>query len=179
MNKNKLSGFFKTEYGRMTSYVRSLLADAADRDSEDVVQDVMTRMFETADISRPIEDIAAYIYRALKNSVIDILRKKGIQSLSIHKENNALSVIDQLYDDRNSPEILFEKNETGKALDIAIDALPDELKSVFVMNGIEGKTFREISESSGIPQGTLMARKARAVDILRNILMDYKIYMED
>ena len=58
----------------MLAYVRGLVRDAADRDGEDVVQDVMLRLLEAPDPSRPIEDLAAYVYRALRNRVIDVIR---------------------------------------------------------------------------------------------------------
>ena len=178
-NRKKITEFLKNEYARMVFYVRSIIAEAADRDSEDIVQDVMIRIFEKADISHPIEDIAAYVYRSLKNSVIDILRKRNyMQSTSIYESMGSVSLFDILHDARFEPEKIFEKKEITKRLYEAIDMLPDELKSILVLNEIEGKTFREISEETGIPSGTLIARKARALERVRNTLLDYKNYME-
>ncbi len=49
-NSNRIREFIKNEYSRMTHYVRGIIADASDRDSEDIVNDVVTRLFEKADI---------------------------------------------------------------------------------------------------------------------------------
>lgn len=60
----------------MVGYVRHIIDDASDRDSEDIVQDVMAGIFEAADITRPVENLSAYIYRSLRNRVIDIIRDR-------------------------------------------------------------------------------------------------------
>jgi RNA polymerase sigma factor (sigma-70 family) len=178
-NITKLADFVKNEYAKLTNYVRSNISEAADRSSEDIVQDVMTSIFENADISRPIENVAAYIYSSLKNRVIDILRKKNFQTTSMDEENDSISLLDIVGDLKNMPEKLYERNQIYGKLYEAVDRLPDNLKSVLIMNEIEGITFREISENTGIPAGTLMARKARAIEILKIDLIKFKNYIEE
>ena len=178
-NIKKITDFFKSEYIKLTYYVRGRISDSADRDSEDIVQDVMTAIFEKADISDPIEDIAAYVYRSLKNRIIDVLRKKTVRTDSIDAGDDSLSLINIIADINNTPEKVYEQEEINRILYEAVERLPDDYKSVLVMNEIEGKTFREISEDTGIPAGTLMARKARAIEILKDNLKNYKIYMEE
>jgi len=51
-----------------------------------------------------------------------------------------------------------------------VDSLPADLRWVVVKNELEEMTFREISEESGVPMGTLMARKAKAIELLRRDL---------
>ena len=46
----------------------------------------------------------------------------------------------------------------------------EPLRFAFVENGLNKRTFNEISEKTGIPMGTLMARKAKAVQIVREKL---------
>jgi RNA polymerase sigma-70 factor (ECF subfamily) len=175
-NSNRIREFLKNEYSRMTHYVRGIIADASDRDSEDIVNDVVTRLFEKADITAPIEDVASYIYISLRNSVIDILRRRKTVAVSIDAmDYGAVSSGDAHWE----PEKMYEKDELAKVLHDAVQALPRELGDVFMMHEVEGMSFREISAVTGIPLGTLTARKAHAVSILRNALKDYKIYIED
>ena len=80
---NPLGRFFQTEYQRLVRFVRRRIDDAADRDAEDIVQDVMLKIFDSADVSLPFENLAAYVYRSLRNRVIDLLRtRKTTESLS-------------------------------------------------------------------------------------------------
>ena len=60
----------------MVSYVRGLIDDMADRDSEDVVQDVILGIWDTADVTIPLDKLSAYVYRSLKNRVIDLMRSR-------------------------------------------------------------------------------------------------------
>ncbi|MBN1665355.1 MAG: sigma-70 family RNA polymerase sigma factor [Deltaproteobacteria bacterium] len=174
----RIADFLKSEYTRMVRYVRARLHEAADRDSEDIVSDVIARIFERADISAPIENLGAYVYRALKNRIIDILRTRDEAAISFEDEKVFLEQ-DLWTNDRESPHGLIEKKEMTAALYEAVMELPEELRSVFIMNEIDGKTFKEISGLTGIPAGTLMARKARAVDRLAKKLSNLRIYLED
>lgn len=177
-NAGRIAEYIKSEYTQMVGYVRARLTEVADRDSEDIVSDVIARIFERADISAPIENLGAYLYRSLKNRIIDILRQRNDATVSLH-DDNALTNRDSLMDKKDNPQRFLEKKEITAALYEEVMGLPEDLRSVFMMNEIDGKTYREISELTGIPAGTLMARKARAVDRLRRKLLHLKIYLED
>ncbi|HOO71617.1 MAG TPA: sigma-70 family RNA polymerase sigma factor [Spirochaetota bacterium] len=176
-DRSRAAEFLKNEYARMKHYVRGILAEAADRDSEDIVNEVMARLFEKANVSAPIEDMAAYVYRSLRNNVIDILRRRkaGIDSMDDERSPASRLSAGVVY----GPEKMYEKKEIQERINRAIESLPDELRNVFLMNELDGKTFKAIAEETGIPSGTLMARKARAMGILRDTLKDYKNYLED
>ena len=73
--KKRIASLIATEWTRLVSYVRAWISDAADRDAEDVVQDVIERLFEKADVTEPVADLSAYLYRSLRNKVIDLYRK--------------------------------------------------------------------------------------------------------
>ena len=55
-------------------------------------------------------------------------------------------------------------------LDRAIGALPEEQRAVFVAHEIEGLSFKEIAEDSGVNVNTLLSRKRLAVKELRRRL---------
>lgn len=177
-NKKGMAEIFKEEYWRMVYYVRGRIDEAAHMSSEDIVNEVIVRMFERADISRPVENIAAYIYRSLKNSIIDILRGRDTEYLSLDDERSPSLELDSA-DGHGSPHGLYEKKEISESVYDAVMDLPEDLRSVFIMNQIEGMNFREIAESTGVPQGTLMARKAKALKLLSKQLSHLKIYLED
>ena len=49
----------------------------------------------------------------------------------------------------------------------ALDELPDEQRDVFVAHELEGVTFKEMAQASGVSVNTLLARKRYAVLHLR------------
>ncbi len=173
--RRKFAEFFTTEWGRLVSYVRSWLADEADREAEDVVQDVLTGIFERADVTAPIVDLSGYVYRALHNRIVDAYRtKRKTVSLDAEESEDGGSLQDVLADLRYEAAAELEGREIQDALFAAIDALPVDQRAVVVATELEGRKFRELSEEWGIPMGTLLARKHRAVKSLRAALAALK-----
>lgn len=178
-NRRILTDFFAAEYRRMIAYVRNLIEDASDRDSEDIIQDVVTGILEKADITHPVENMAAYVYRSLKNRVIDMLRRKNNnQSLDAENADTGVSLIELLEDVRCDVESGLLFGEFREALFDSIDNLPDEQRYVIIMTEFEGFNFRNLSEKTGIPIGTLLSRKARGLERIRKELEVYHYLLE-
>ena len=156
----KLSEFFRAEYSRLVRFVRRRIDDAADRDAEDIVQDVMLSIFDKADFTAPIENLSAYVYQALRNRITDMFRKR--KETVFIRELVRLSV--------NDTEKIIERKELrGKIYD-AIDTLSDDQRAVVIATEFESRSFRELSEEWRIPIGTLLARKSRALQKIKKEL---------
>jgi RNA polymerase sigma factor (sigma-70 family) len=54
----------------------------------------------------------------------------------------------------------------------AIEQLPQEFREAIVLRELEGLSYKEIAEISGIPLGTVMSRLARGRDQLQQCLSD-------
>ena len=156
----KIQEFFRTEYGRWVRFVRRLIDDAADRDAEDIVQDVMLGIFDKADITVPIENLSAYIYRALRNRVTDMFRRK----------KDLASLAELVYESVEDAANALEQKELRETVVKAIDNLSDEQRAVVIATEFEDRSFRELSEEWEIPIGTLLARKSRALQKIRSEL---------
>jgi len=61
-----------------------------------------------------------------------------------------------------APDALLEQRKMRELLDLALDELSDELRSVLVLFEIEGFSEREIAETCAIPLGTVASRLRRA-----------------
>jgi RNA polymerase sigma factor (sigma-70 family) len=170
----RIADFFKIERARLVQYVRRLIDDAADRDGEDIVQDVMVNLFNMADVTVPFENLTAYVYRSLRNRVIDLLKKRRAREVSLDADNeDGLSLRDVLFDSRYDTASAAEQNELREALYRAIDSLDDEHKAVIVVTEFEGRSFKEISDEWEVPVGTLLSRKSRAMKKIREQLVQF------
>jgi RNA polymerase sigma factor (sigma-70 family) len=158
--KKRIASFIATEWTRLVGYVRAWIADAADRDAEDVVQDVIERLFERADVTEPVADLSAYLYRALRNKVIDLYRKP----------KRAAELPEDLSDVRFEASEEMDREEAREVLFEAIDELPPAQREVLVATELEGRSFKELAEEWETPIGTLLARKHRAIRALRETL---------
>jgi RNA polymerase sigma factor (sigma-70 family) len=179
---HRIAEFFKSEYARMVSFVRGRIADAADRDVEDVVQDVMLHVFDAADVASPVEDLSAYVYRALRNRIIDLLRARR-NEISLDAENGEEgqgSLSGMLADARYDTAATFEHSELLDSVFAIIDSLDDAEKEVIVLTEFEGRSFASLAEEKGVPVGTLLSRKSRALKkVRRELFEEYGIMMEE
>lgn len=155
---NELAQFFKEEYQALKNYVRSKIDDTTEGDAGDIVQDVALRMFSRNRTAMDIDNVAAFVYRAVRNKVIDVLRrKKGKHAVledsagewNTWKEDESMGT--------GYPEHLVER--LGKAL----ESLAPEYRDIIIAVDYEGSSYREVSERTGIPVGTLMSHRHRAL----------------
>ena len=159
--KRRIAGIITQEWNRLVRYVRSQIQDTADRDAEDVVQDVIEHLFEKADLTEPIADLSAYLFRSLRNRVVDLYRSKRAPMGELSYE-----IADLRYD----AEETMDREEAQEALEEAIGELPRLQRDVLVATELEGRSFRELAKEWQTPIGTLLARKHRAIQALRESL---------
>ncbi len=169
--KATISEFFKKEYNNLKNYVSSRMNDYQDVDSEDIIQDVMYNIVNKADFTIPLDNLAAYIYRSLKNRIIDLFRKKKVQKLSLDASinNEDYSLHDLLYDEK----IDIYDEIVKKEIFELINSLDDNSKNILIATEFEGRKIKDISEELNVPMGTLLSRKSRAIDKIKDKLRDY------
>jgi len=138
----------------------------SDADADDVVQDVMLTIVRAPHLLDVVERLGAWLLSLVHRRCIDVLRGGARRDA---KEAETPGGIRDVLPGRD-PADIAESDETCRAIAQAIDRLDDELRTVFVANVLEEKTYREISRETRIPMGTLMARKARALATVRDDL---------
>jgi RNA polymerase sigma factor (sigma-70 family) len=170
--KSVLAEFVRCNYSRLVDYVRGMIDDSAHRSSEDVVQDVILKILDRPDILAPITDLSAYIFRALRNRVIDHYRSPDRGTVSLDREDeNGLSLFDVIPDSRYNPEDSYNRCAQYRLVFGLIRELPPSQMEIIVETEFNGRTFRELSRHWGIPLGTLLARKSRGIRTIREKLL--------
>ncbi len=161
-NNKKLKAFFDVEYHSLKNYVNSRIKATANRDAEDIIQDVALKLFSGADRYSPINNVAGFVYNSIKNKIIDIMRSNR----SITYENKNEIKLQEF------TEIVYETSdrlyseELKVLLKKAILNLKPNYRDIIIAVDFEGYTYKEISIETGIPEGTLMSRRHRAISIL-------------
>jgi len=164
--------FFSRERKRLIRYVQSLISDAADRDSEDILQDVFLNLFDKADFTVPVENVSAYVYQALRNRAVDyIRRRRKNDSLDMPLPGDTgLVLADILADLKYDSASNIERKEINRDISTALNMLSDDYQAIVIATEIQEQTFQNLSKEWDIPLGTLLARKSRAMQKLRDIL---------
>ncbi len=160
-NNKILKDFFGKEYRNLKSYVNKRIQDTANSTAEDIIQDVALKLFAGADRYAPINNVAGFVYRSIKNRIIDIMRS-GKQSNYIDSNIELLKIVDVIH-------YSSESNNSENKIEIlkkCIEELKPVYKNIIIAVDIEGYSYKEISEETGIPEGTLMSRRHRAIGLL-------------
>jgi RNA polymerase sigma factor (sigma-70 family) len=175
-DRGRISEFFGREWARLSGYVRRRLEDSAEEDAADLVQDVFASVFERAEFMGEIENLSAYVYRSLRNRISDSLRRRR-KDLSLDApladSEEDLRLADVLASDDEDALDALQRRQREEAFEAAFQELSERERELIVANEFEGLAFREISEATGEPVGTLLSRKSRAVAKLAAALVDH------
>jgi RNA polymerase sigma factor (sigma-70 family) len=166
---------FVKEKGRLFNFIRKFVPSR--EDAEDILQDVFYQFISYANIEL-IEKVNGWLFKTARNKIIDNSRKKKPDRFTDKISEDAdgeeiFSVEDFLPSIDLTPEDLFLKDEFNEKFEAALNKLPDEQRDVFLMNEVDGFSFREISELTGLTVNTLLSRKHYAVKQLKKILNKY------
>jgi RNA polymerase sigma factor (sigma-70 family) len=168
----RISEVVKREQSRLRNFIRRRVPDP--RDAEDVLQDVFYRLVEANRLLMPIEHVTGWLFRVARNRITDLFRKKKPELFSdaaiADEEGEALQIEDLLPSPNAGPEALYFRNLLLDELALALDELPDEQRDVFVAHELEGRSFKELAEETGVSLNTLLSRKRYAVLHLRERL---------
>ena len=162
-NYKKLKTFFNEEYHLLKAYVNSRINDAADRDAEDIIQDVALKIFSREDNLSPINNVAAFVYNSIKNKIIDIMRTKKERFHIDDEIETRLIEFTELYYGKSDNSYSEKMNNELKT---AIFNLKPIYQDIITAIDFEGFTYKELSLETGIPEGTLMSRRHRALSLL-------------
>lgn len=171
MNDSDLRAFLGIERQRFVNYVRTLVREAAELDAEDIVQDVLVRLIEKSDATAPLDNLAAYVYRSLRNRVIDGLRvRKRTVSLDDDTQVEEQQFVDIFQDLGPNPLEELQTQEGQQALFEALGHLSEIERDVVIAHELEGVPFKALAAEWRIPINTLLSHKSRAMKKLRERL---------
>jgi RNA polymerase sigma factor (sigma-70 family) len=147
------------EGSRLRNFIRRRVPDP--RDADDIVQDVFAALVEANQLLMPIEHVTGWLFRAARNRIVDLFRRKRPEPLEFE---------DLLPSPDAGPEALYERRAFLEAFEEALAALPAEQRDVFIQHEIEGRSFKEIAADTGVNVNTLLSRKRYAILRLRELL---------
>jgi RNA polymerase sigma factor (sigma-70 family) len=159
---------------RLFDFIRNRVRE--EEEAEDIFQDVMIELTQSYRMMQPIEKMAAWLFRVARNKITDKYRKKKAVLLDDqfsfrgNDEDEPLYVQDLIRSSEKSPDSDFDRSLIYNAIEMALEELPPEQRDVFVKHELEGKSFKEMSEETGLSQNTLLSRKRYAVMALRDKL---------
>lgn len=140
----------------------------SESEAEDIVQDVMVGILEAPDVLPSIENLVGWLYTTVRRRCIDLIRsdvrRKGREAVA--------ASMDELFIGVDDPAAVMERDEVSDLVADAVSRLSEPQRFVIMQHSFAGRSFRELSVETGEPIGTLLARKKRAIDVIRRSLQE-------
>lgn len=142
-------------------------------DADDVTQEVLIRLWKNID-NFNMNAAGSYIMKMTHNLCIDYLRRRNIL---LNREIEIDNIFEETYtnvNDLDNPEIMISQENLNTRIKEAIENLPVNLRSIFIMYQLQGMKYKEISNSLDIPINSVKVYLMRARIKLQNELKEFK-----
>jgi len=156
------------EYQRLVSHIvfRMIPKQA---DQEDICQDVFIQIYQNLGHFKFESKLSTWIARIAYNRCINYLEKKKtplFDDLSPEKES-----IETQSEDSMTPDTFTEHRDRASRLQLEIDRLPIQYRTILTLYHLDEMKYNEITEITGLPEGTVKNYLFRARKQLKERLL--------
>lgn len=156
-------------FGPLVTRYEGLVAGVAWRygarreDIEDVVSEVMVKVYRNLHQYRPDYPLSTWLYRLAVNHVVDLARRN-------RKERGRTEMPEQVADAAPSASEGMEARERAEMLRAALREIDPRYREVIFLVYVEGRRVDETARTLGLPEGTVKTRLMRGREAIRRIL---------
>ncbi len=157
-------------YGAALRYTKN------SHDAQDLVQDTYAKAFTSFHQFEPGTNLKAWLYRILTTTFINNYRRDQRRPQISAGELEDWQIADassHTSDQGKSAEDEVLENIADKDIKDALSAMPEEFRMAVYLSDVEGFSYKEIAEITGVPTGTVMSRLHRGRKLLRAGLATY------
>ncbi len=169
--RSEIERTYRTRRGGFLAWARAHAPDLAT--AEDILQDAFMKALANANALSIVEDLAGWIFAAMRNRLTDLWRGQAAHRRAGATELPEGTLVEIAAAAGFDPPNELVRGELAGAIKIAIDALPAPQREVLLAQTVEGLSFRELAERTGTSIDTLMARKRYAVKKLAAALIEW------
>jgi len=138
----------------------------------ELVQECFMKAWDYCRKGGTIADMRPFLYRTLRNLIIDEYRKHKATSLEAMAERGQMDPEDLMpADESNTLEAAVGRHEGSRALK-ALQELSEPYREAVVMRYVDGLSPQEIAEVIGVSENVVSVRVHRGLKKLRALLED-------
>ena len=164
---DKLSQFeklFNPHLGAAYNLARWLTRN--NEDAEDVVQEAFLRAFKYFETYRG-ENARAWLLTIVRNTSYTWMRQNRVEATNARLED-----VPEPADESLIVEERCFQNLAKETLQKALEGMPLEFREILILRELEGLSYKDICETTGLAMGTVMSRLSRARQRLQGLLKD-------
>jgi len=143
----------------------------AHQSADDLSQETFIKAYFSLSQFKDEMNFSSWLRRIAVNNSLNYLKSCRREELLGERENaiagNASSTLQEL------PQETLLRNRLEQKFRKALDALPADQKTVFILRFYENLSYKEIAQTLNLPDGTVMSRLNRARKKLRSLMADH------
>ena len=142
--------------------------------ASDATQDAFLKAFKAMRRFRG-GSFKAWLLRIVTNACYDQLRRKqrrpasSLDDLPVEADHSRY-----MHDPAERPDEFVERQELSDTIQAGISTLPAEQRTVLVLSDVQGLSYKEIAEATGLSLGTVKSRLSRGRARVRDYLMEQR-----
>ena len=165
-NRVAFEALMRRHNRRLFRVTRSVLRDGDA--AQDAVQETYLRVFTRLDTYQPSGKFGAWITRVAFNEALMMRRRIHDDTVSFDEAGDDAVVAEETAaSEAPSADQFLEAAHARALLEHAIDTLPENFRTVFMLRAVEGMDVRETAECLGVNATTVRTRLFRAQRLLR------------
>src|SRR5688572_22004657 len=145
-----------------TMYGAALRLTRNPSEAEDLLQETSLKAFRGFSQFTQGTNLKAWLYRILTNAYISGYRKMRREPVSVSADGEDFSLYERLADaSGSSPEQDVLDRVPTEDVKRALDELPEQFRMAVMLADVEGFSYKEIADITGVSIGTVMSRLHR------------------
>ena len=144
-------------------------------DAEDLIQETVLRAYRGFHQFQEGTNLKAWLYRILMNTFINSYRKRQREPQTVSDEEIAdWYLYSKLAESGAEPsaEATVLESLPDEEVQEALQSLPEQFRVAVLLADVEGFSYKEIAEITGVPIGTVMSRLHRGRKALEKRLWE-------
>lgn len=140
-------------------------------DAEDCSQEIFIRIYQNLDSFQSRSKLSTWIYRITINACHEMIRSK-----SYRNRLKNISLEDGVHESHHQmdPHHALQQKEIGEAFQRALSQLKERHRVLIILRDLEGRSYEELSQATGLKLGTVRSNLARARYRMADLLKEFK-----
>lgn len=163
LNQGNMQAFdviFNKYFPKIKQFLCGFLDNEAE--AEDLSQDIFVKLWQNRSVLEGVENLNAYLYRVAKNTVYSHFERTL-------KAEATVDMLPEMPTSESLEETLFAK-ELEDLINLTIEQMPAQRKTIFVMSRREGLNNQEIADRLSLSKRTVETHISAALNDIRKVL---------
>lgn len=158
-DKTAFDSLFKHYYPKIKRFLSGFLD--TEEEAEDLTQDVFVKIWQNRTQMVMVEKLNAYLYRVARNTLFSYIEK--------NIKHSTTSLLPEIPETDTLEEILFAR-ELNELIDLTIERMPPQRKTIFEMSRKKGLSNEEIADRLHISKRTVETHISAALTDIRKTI---------